>query len=338
MFAFGRPVADVSENARIPLNMLPPGQESTACWRSNVDEALDTELHHVAERGDAAEVKNLLSTEEGQASINRRNDYGCMPLHLAAAQGHQEVIRLLVRNKAKLNFPDVKAQTPVLLAVKGRHVGCVRILLEAGANPNGWQNSLCTPLYQAALDGSLEIVRDLVSHGADVDLSHIRVGLFVCTPLYGAIIHKRLDCFKFLLCSGADPNYNKNRVQKMFPGRAVQSFFHAVVKHKCPPEYAHLLMEFGADLHQRDEMDKTAADLHFKSDTVDYIKEMAATPLTLKTTCRLFIRGNLGKEKVSRLPELPLPTKLVDYLMYKPECGEVLDTTVGGDLVSDIQT
>lgn len=72
--------------------------------------------------------------------------------------GHSECVRLLVSHGADVNLPDVKAQPPLMMAVKNRHIVCVRELLIAGANPNGDDRSLCSPLYIAAMDGFTDAI------------------------------------------------------------------------------------------------------------------------------------------------------------------------------------
>ena len=76
-----------------------------------------------------------------------------------SAAGHVECVRLLVHHGADVNLPDVKAQSPLMMAVKNRHIACVRELLLNGSNPNGDQNSLCSPLYIAAMDGFTEALQ-----------------------------------------------------------------------------------------------------------------------------------------------------------------------------------
>ena len=65
----------------------------------------------------------------------------------------------LIYQGADIDMADCKAQTPLFVAVKNKHLDCVRALLELGANSNGNVQSLCTPLYIAAMDGFLEGVR-----------------------------------------------------------------------------------------------------------------------------------------------------------------------------------
>lgn len=65
---------------------------------------------------------------------------------------------MLVHYGADVNVPDIKAQTPLMMAVKNQHFNCVHALLVAGANPNGDARSLCSPLYIAAMNGYVEIL------------------------------------------------------------------------------------------------------------------------------------------------------------------------------------
>ena len=67
--------------------------------------------------------------------------------------GHSDVVQYLVLQGADVDLVDVKCQTSLYMAVKHKHLECIKILLRAGANPNGDLMSLCTPLYIAAMDG-----------------------------------------------------------------------------------------------------------------------------------------------------------------------------------------
>ncbi len=44
--------------------------------------------------------------------------------------GHEECVRYLVEQKADVNVSDIKAQTALYVAVKNKHLKCVRILLQ----------------------------------------------------------------------------------------------------------------------------------------------------------------------------------------------------------------
>ena len=84
-------------------------------------------------------------------------------------------MKLLLQDGADVNVPDIKAQTPLTMAVKNRHINCVHALLVAGANPNGDARSLCSPLYIAAMNGFkeiLEVIR-LFDHRNKIKMSVI---------------------------------------------------------------------------------------------------------------------------------------------------------------------
>ena len=51
---------------------------------------------------------------------------------------------------------DVKAQTPLFVAMVNQHWECAEALLEAGADPNGNEKNLCTPLAVMAQRGYYE--------------------------------------------------------------------------------------------------------------------------------------------------------------------------------------
>lgn len=68
----------------------------------------------------------------------------------------------LITQGAEVDLVDVKGQTALYVAVVNGHLECVRILLEAGANPNGSRHHRSTPLYHAARVGRLDVLRELI--------------------------------------------------------------------------------------------------------------------------------------------------------------------------------
>jgi len=83
------------------------------------------------------------------------NFYFCLSCFLG---GYLDCLQLLVQYGADVNVPDIKAQTPLTMAVKNHHIKCVHALLIAGANANGDARSLCSPLYIAAMNGYKDIL------------------------------------------------------------------------------------------------------------------------------------------------------------------------------------
>ncbi len=100
-------------------------------------------------------------------------------LTTAAATGRVEDVCSLLAAAS-----DEERQRALALAAQHGHLAVVRLLLEAGEDPNRFSpvgvHSQATPLHQAALAGHTDIARLLVEHGARLDIEDI---LFHGTPL-----------------------------------------------------------------------------------------------------------------------------------------------------------
>jgi hypothetical protein len=147
-------------------------------------------------------------------------DHGADPgsaLH-AAIQGGPEAVNALLRRGARLDLPvaaalgrteDARRLLPtaasrdrhlaLAFASQFGHVEIVRLLLDAGEDPNRYNPVGChshsTPLHQAAWAGHMEVVRLLVERGARLDLKDI---LWHGTPTGWAKHGGRLEIEAFL--------------------------------------------------------------------------------------------------------------------------------------------
>lgn len=66
------------------------------------------------------------------------------------------MVSLLLDYGVPVDTTDFKQQTPLYMAIKNNHLGCARLLLQNGANPNGSDGNRCTPLYWAAQYGYIK--------------------------------------------------------------------------------------------------------------------------------------------------------------------------------------
>jgi len=126
-------------------------------------------LHFAAEKGHVGCVEKLL---EHKAIVNVSDDWGETPLIKAAAAGgectgdcrHVDVISLLLNSDAKTDMIDLHGCDALIHASRSGSVDAVRTLLKHGANPNRGARALA--LHEAATFGNVGCVDVLLSAGA----------------------------------------------------------------------------------------------------------------------------------------------------------------------------
>lgn len=175
----------------------------------------DRSMLWAARAGRAESIRLLVAT--GSPANSTDDPYGQSPLHLAARSGYAEAVsaliaagaeldavdqsngtalyeavlsqnprtvRLLVEAGADPNIADdILLDTPLHLAAEREDAGIVRLLLAVGATPTGWNSDGSDPLHLAAFRGLPENVAALLERGAD-PLALDDNGL---TPLLSAI-------------------------------------------------------------------------------------------------------------------------------------------------------
>lgn len=124
--------------------------------------------------GDATRLGDLLRGKSHL--VKERNESGYTPLHIAAREGHDESIRVLLQAGADVNVLAVETNnyesaygwTPLHLAVMNGKASTVKLLLEKGANVNAAdKGGKLTPLHYAAWAGDAELVKILLAGKAD---------------------------------------------------------------------------------------------------------------------------------------------------------------------------
>ena len=86
-------------------------------------------------------------------------------LHKAAIEGHQQIVQLLVSQKATVNAKDSIGFTPLHLACQEGHLACVVTLLQAGADAFQPNRDGVLPLHKAAQHNHFEVVKILINQG-----------------------------------------------------------------------------------------------------------------------------------------------------------------------------
>ena len=143
----------------------------------------------------------------GIASCASTSAFYYTPLTKAAVDNDLQKVQSLLSHGADPNQPDRLGQTPLVLASRHGYDDIVKVLLAHKADPN---LTGVAPLYNgspliAALDSRTpDVIKDLLDHGAFVN----QYTAFGTTPLLFSIENLDPTIVEFLLKHGADPNQN----------------------------------------------------------------------------------------------------------------------------------
>lgn len=143
-----------------------------------------------------------LLVEKG-ALLNCANSHGETPLTMAIARRRQAVAEyLVVKEGVDVLTVNRRGDSGVHLAAREGLNVVIRVLLEKGALMNYLGCKGRTPLHTAVGNGWYEVTQTLLSNGADMEMEDL-AGI---TPLQSAINAKNLPITTMLINHGADPS------------------------------------------------------------------------------------------------------------------------------------
>lgn len=167
------------------------------------------------------------------------------PLHYAASNGHDDVVRLLVESGVDINDFGRGIATPLQLATGHARHSTVKLLLDLGADMKPAPHSL-TPLHMAICSGYNTVFEALLERSVDSDISF---PCFGSTLLHIAVMREeRHASIPALLARGADMAARDNEGRTPLHLAALGGFTRAVK----------LLLRSGADIAARDSLGATA--------------------------------------------------------------------------------
>ena len=249
------------------------------------------------------------------AAVDAHTLSGNMTPICLACQGYADCTKLLLDSGANPNHiyedVDMLPKTPLMVAVESNCTDCVKILAEHGADTN--MATYTSPLILAAQNSSCECSKILLDFGADPNFSDRgrNTALSIAVTRFGHS-HKpqkaQLDCIKLLLKLGAS-------VDKLYEGTYV-AFRDPTAMTVQSPDLFKLLIEFEGNRPDTREMCRVNACA--KKTNLKWCRLMRLTslPRSLQHLCRLVIRKRIDGNRVQRIPELPVPSPLKQFLMY----------------------
>ena len=161
----------------------------------------EIKLWHATHEANIETIARLLSC--GMLDVNSIPEgYYLTPLFTAVANGHIDVVNLLLKKGADIENDNQFGFTPLHKAAICGHLNVVALLLDRGAQPESRTISGSTPLHRAAAGGHKDVVKVFLDHGTDVDIKDN----YGFTPLTWAAMMGHMEIVQLLLKMGADPN------------------------------------------------------------------------------------------------------------------------------------
>jgi hypothetical protein len=143
-------------------------------------------------------------------------------------------VRLLLEAGADPNFTTPQGETSLHQAADTDSEDIVRLLLDYGASANAQQGEGETPLHYAAYKGSASCARLLLERGADPDTPNSTLGW---TPLHYACDYDNLELVRLLLAHGANDaalDVKRRRPADLAKGPLVCKLFGSPVPSTAP--------------------------------------------------------------------------------------------------------
>ena len=206
-------------------------------------------------------------------------------------------------------------RTPLMSAARNNNVEIIKELILHGADVN--QTTFTSPLLLAANCKSCDALRQLLSYNPDInyiDEGGNSVLSMLCAVL--VVNHDTLEyeyllqCCRKVLISGGDITHII---------KVISPLKEAMFVRMCP-DLIRLLFEFST-CREHIQFLSTICELCIDKGLEDWeqLYDFIWQPRKLTHLCRIKIRCFLGVSGLGRIEELPIPTTLKDYLRHSEE-------------------
>lgn len=168
------------------------------------DENGRTPAFYCVENGNFTILNNLDKAGKNKVDPNAVDKTGMSLLHFAILKKQEAIVTYLLKVRACTPRTQITktGASPLYDAARMGTPEMVKNLVTYGADPNVTTNSGLTPLHQAAARGSLDMVKELVQAGADVNA----IAENGRTPIFYAAARGKASTVNFLLEKKAEVN------------------------------------------------------------------------------------------------------------------------------------
>lgn len=180
------------------LENIPKGVKSAKI----VDAINGSNVLHVVSSLGYSDFLNYFLKFDKRVDINKLNSNKKTPLHLACKYGHFGCVEPLVKKKADVNRKDIENRTPLHFGCEAGSVDIVKFLIKNNAVIDKKDKEGMAPLHIASEKGNYNVVEFLVENKVKLDDSD-RHGR---TPLHYACKQNKLEIVNLLIMKNADVN------------------------------------------------------------------------------------------------------------------------------------
>ena len=168
------------------------------------DEKGRTPAFYCIENGNFTILNNLDKAGKNKVDPNAQDNSGISMLHCAILKKQEAIVTYLLKVRACTPRTQItkSGASPLYDAARIGTYEMVKSLVTYGADPNVATKAGLTPLHQAAARGNLDMVKDLVQAGADVNA----IAENGRTPIFYAAARGKASTVNFLLEKKAEIN------------------------------------------------------------------------------------------------------------------------------------
>ncbi|CAI8051487.1 E3 ubiquitin-protein ligase MIB2 [Geodia barretti] len=150
------------EHPEDELTEVEPSPSVDRLWITMLEEPIPEAFENVVVKGHATMLADMLQKWPNQVNTNYN---GRTLLHIAAAEGWTNCVRVLLEHGADIRKRNEKGNTPLRIAASvNRHQVVELLLLQEGCDVNEGNSRGYTPVHEAALAGYSRVLKLLIDH------------------------------------------------------------------------------------------------------------------------------------------------------------------------------